>query len=242
MFPGHHLLRTVVVAGLATAVGLVLAPAASSLPAPDRAADRAIAVLVSRPASAASAALPQDFSRRFGYSPDVTDGLLGDPAGGCSSPVPLPVEFTAACRKHDLGYDLLRYAGRSGHALPREARRAVDERLGIELESSCSTRRHRVGHATCLAWADIAHGFVRVNSLRQGDAVPEPESPLTVAPAVAAGVACLGGAGLLLGSRRSRGSHRSGGSHRSRQERRSQSARPSRRSPRATLAIEGGAR
>ena len=210
MFPRHQVLRFVVVSGLATAVGLLLAPAASSLPAPGPSADasaaRAVTALVSHPAALASAALPQDFSRRFGYEPAVTDGLLGDPSGDCSSPVPLPVEFTAACRQHDLGYDLLRYAGRSGHALPRGARRAVDERLGTELASACDTREGPLGRASCLAWADIAHAFVRANSIRQGEAVPGSESPLTVAPAVAAGVAGLGAVGLVVGARRSRAS------------------------------------
>lgn len=196
-------LRIVVVGGLATAAGLLLPPTASSLQAPDPAAQRAVHALVSGPTSAASAALPQDFARRFGYAPAVTGGLLGDPSGDCSSPVPLPPEFTPACRQHDLGYDLLRYAGRSGHPLPPAARRAVDDRLGTELTSECAARKDPVGLASCRAWAVTAHGFVRLNSLRQGDAVPEAESPLTVAPAVAAGVALVGGVGLAVGRRAS---------------------------------------
>ncbi|MFW5472717.1 hypothetical protein ACOCJ5_05355 [Knoellia sp. CPCC 206450] len=194
-------LRVVVVSGLATAVGLLVAPAASSLSTPDPAAARGLAALVTQPPRLASAALPADFPRRFGYEPAVTDGLLGDPSGDCSSPVPLPPEFTAACRQHDLGYDLLRYAGRSGHALPPVARRAVDDRLRTELAASCSVRQDAVGLATCRAWAEIAHGFVRLNSVRQGDVAPEAESPLTVAPAVAAGVALAGGVGLATGRR-----------------------------------------
>ncbi|WP_404380140.1 hypothetical protein LL946_09830 [Knoellia locipacati] len=204
MFPGHQLLRIVVVSGLATAVGLTLAPSASLLPTPDPHAGHAVTALVSRPPLVASTALPQDFSRRFGYTPSVTDGLLGDPSGGCSSPVPLPVEFTAACRQHDLGYDLLRYAGRSGRTLPPDARRAIDAQLGVALEASCAERERPVGRAICLAWADVAHGFVRINSVRQGDAVPERESALTLAPGAAAGVAALGAVGLGLGARRAR--------------------------------------
>jgi len=194
-------LRVVVVTGLTTAVGLLVAPAASSLSTPDPVAAQGLTALVSQPPRVASAALPADFARRFGYDPAVTDGLLGDPSGDCSSPVPLPPEFTAACRQHDLGYDLLRYAGRSGHALTPGARRAVDERLGTELAASCSGRADAVGLASCRAWAVVARGFVRVNSMRQGDGVPEAESPLTVAPAVAAGVALVGGVGLARGAR-----------------------------------------
>lgn len=204
MFPRHHALRVVVLSGLATAAGLTLAPSASSQPAPDPSVERAVAALVTRPAEAASAALPQDFSRRLGYEPSVTGGLLGNPSGGCSSPVPLPVEFTAACRQHDLGYDLLRYAGRSGRTLPPDARRSVDERLGIELEASCGGRDEPVGRASCLVWADVAEGFVRVNSARQDHTVPESESARSVAPGVALGVAGIGGAALAVPALRRR--------------------------------------
>lgn len=202
MFTRHHALRVVILSGLATAVGLTLAPSASSQPTPDQPAEQAIAALVMDSPENANAALPPDFSRRFGYDPAITDGLLGDPSGDCSSPVPLPVEFTAACRQHDLGYDLLRYAGRSGRTLPPDARKSVDERLGIELEASCATRGEPVGRASCLAWADIAEGFVRINSARQDHTVPESESARSVAPGVALGVAGLGGAALALSTRR----------------------------------------
>lgn len=198
MFTRHHALRVVVVTGLATAAGLLLAPTASSLPAPDRSAEQAITTLVSQPSAAANAALPQDFSRRFGYQPTVTRGLLGDPSGSCSSPVPLPEEFTAACRQHDLGYDLLRYAGRSGRDLPPDARRSVDNRLGIEFEESCSTREESLSRAICLAWADIAEGFVRINSARQGYAVPESETAMSIAPGISLGVAAAGGVVLAV--------------------------------------------
>ncbi|KGN38041.1 hypothetical protein N803_09685 [Knoellia subterranea KCTC 19937] len=146
--------------------------------------------------------MPQDFSRRFGYQPTTTDGLLGDPTGDCSSPVPLPGEFVAACRQHDLGYDLLRYAGRSGRALPPEARRAVDDRLAIELPRSCSTRPGGLSRAHCLAWAEIAEGFVRINSARQGYDVPESETALSIAPAVGVGVAALAFGASRLTDRR----------------------------------------
>lgn len=204
MFTKQQGVRVVALSGLATAVGLTFAPSASSLTTPDASAEKAIEALVIRSPLEANAALPQDFSRRFGYEPAVTGGLLGDPSGDCSSPVPLPAEFGAACRQHDLGYDLLRYAGRSGRDLPPDARRAVDHHFGIQLEASCRTREEPVGLATCLAWADIAEGFVRINSARQDYAVPESESAESVAPGVALGLAGVGGAVLAVGRRRQR--------------------------------------
>lgn len=204
MFTRHHALRAVVVTGLATAAGLLLAPTALSVPVPDRAAERALTLLVREPAVAANAAVPRDFSRRFGYQPTVSDGLLGDPSGDCSSPVPLPREFLAACRQHDLGYDLLRYAGRSGRDLAPDARRSVDHQLGVEMTKSCSSRDESLTRASCLAWADIAEGFVRINSARQDDAVPEPETPRSIAPGIGLGVAAIGGTALLVPALRRR--------------------------------------
>lgn len=204
MFTRHHALRVVVLTGLATAVGLLLAPTASSLPTPDRSAEHALTALTLQSADAANSALPQDFQARFGYAPTITRELLGDPTGGCSSPVPLPSEFTAACRQHDLGYDLLRYAGRSGRDLPPDARRSVDTQLGIAFEESCSTREESLSRATCLAWADIAEGFVRINSARQGYAVPESETAMSIAPGISLGVAAAGGVVLAVPSLRRR--------------------------------------
>lgn len=204
MFTKQQAVRVVAISGLATAAGLTFAPSASSLTTPDSSAERAIEALVVESPTVANAALPQDFSLRFGYEPAVTDGLLGDPSGDCSSPVPLPAEFTAACRQHDLGYDLLRYAGRSGHELPPDARKVVDRQLGVALEASCEVREHALSREYCSAWADIAEGFVRLNSVRQDYSVPESESPESVAPAVALGVGGLGGAAaLFLRQRRS---------------------------------------
>lgn len=198
MFTRHPALRVVVVTGLATTAGLLLAPTASPRPAPHRSAEHALATLVTQPPAAANTALPPDFKARFGYRPAVTDGLLGNPTGECSSPVPLPSEFTAACRQHDLGYDLLRYAGRSGRDLPPDARRAVDARLGIEFEKSCSTREESLRRASCLAWADIAEGFVRINSARQNYTVPESETAMSIAPGISLGVAAAGGVVLAV--------------------------------------------
>lgn len=226
MFTRQHALRVVVLTGLATAAGLLLAPAASSVPAPDRSAENALNVLVSETSDAANVAVPSDFAHRFGYQPTVTDGLLGDPSGECSSPVPLPAEFTPACRQHDLGYDLLRYAGRSGRDLPPAARRSVDTRLGIELQRSCATREGSLGRATCVAWAHIAEGFVRINSARQGYAAPESETAMSIAPGVGLGVAGLGALGLTANKR---------GSIRTR--RRRIHAAPTRRLPRASTAL-----
>ncbi|MGL4178342.1 MAG: alpha/beta-hydrolase family protein [Dermatophilaceae bacterium] len=215
MVPSHRMLRraarTAVVVGALTAAGFAVAPvAASATTSPTTVRGRAIeaqlavnALVRGGPADARSA-LPPRFSDHFGYHPATTNGLLGDPGGECSSPVSLPEEFLAACRQHDLAYDLLRDAARAGAALPPTARQAADERLGIELEASCEGRRGAHDRSTCLVWADVVEGFVRANSVRQGDGVPGGETPASIAPAAGLGVAGLGALALVVSSSRSR--------------------------------------
>ncbi|MGL4744543.1 MAG: hypothetical protein ACRCZD_06370 [Phycicoccus sp.] len=195
--------RTAVLTGVLAGSGLALAPLTSLTTVSPAAAEGsgnearlAVDALVGSEADVASTAVPHSFPLRFGYRPATTDGLLGDPSGECSSPVPLPAEFTPACRQHDLGYDLLRHAGRSGATLPPTARRAVDRRLGVELEESCEVRDAAVERVTCLVWADVAEVFVRANSVRQGDGVPAGETPLSVAAAVGLALATVCAAGL----------------------------------------------
>ena len=70
---------------------------------------------VSAPAAAAATPLSTgDFATVMGYRPIAENGIRVKPTGSCSSPVPLPTEFTDPCRAHDLGYDELRYAARIG--------------------------------------------------------------------------------------------------------------------------------
>lgn len=140
--------------------------------------------------------LPADFATVMGYVP--VGGATGPlrPDGGCSSPFGgTRYGFDAACRQHDLGYDLLRYARLTGHPLGGWARRAVDDRFTATMLARCDGPGCR---ATAVAYT----AAIRFNSWRQGYGTPLVESPSQVAaPAVAgAGVALL--LGLLPVPRR----------------------------------------
>ena len=123
----------------------------------------------------AAPVIPTDFEFVIGYRPTVVDGFLANPDGGCSSPVTLPAEFDSACKAHDLGYDVLRYADRSGEPLGPWARQAIDAHLGTRMHHACGSRTDAVARAGCLTMADIAIGFVDANSWRQGYVTPGPE-------------------------------------------------------------------
>ncbi|MEL4176340.1 phospholipase [Corynebacterium bovis] len=81
--------------------------------------------------------LTPDLVRDLGYEPTVVDGHPENPGGGCSSPVPLPARFEPACRTHDLGYDLLRVAGRRGEPVPPAIRRGLDRQLADRMHAAC---------------------------------------------------------------------------------------------------------
>ncbi|MBF6285535.1 hypothetical protein [Nocardia cyriacigeorgica] len=168
------------------AATVMLAPAthaASLAPAPqDVSATAAVAELTSGDAGSA-AAIPTDFAQVMGYRPAVVDGLLVNPHGDCSSPVPLPAEFDTACKAHDLGYDLLRYADRQGAPLGPWARQAIDRTLGERMGSACDTRAEAFTRGRCHAMAAIADTVVDLNSRRQGYGVPVAESFLGAAAA-----------------------------------------------------------
>ncbi|BDT88415.1 hypothetical protein [Nocardia cyriacigeorgica] len=167
------------------AATVMLAPAtqaASLAPVPqDVSATAAVTALTS--GDAGSAALPADFAEVMGYRPAVVDGLLVNPHGDCSSPVPLPAEFDTACKAHDLGYDLLRYADRQGAPLGPWARQAIDRTLGERMGAACDTRAEAFARGRCHAMAAIADTVVDLNSRRQGYGVPVAESFLGAAAA-----------------------------------------------------------
>ena len=104
----------------------------------------------------------------LGYEPGTENGLATDPAGECSSPIPLPKSFTPACRVHDLGYDLLRVADRNGEYIPLEARRELDRQLAQQMSQSCTSQG-------CRLMAGAAQVAVGLNSLRQGYGAPVEE-------------------------------------------------------------------
>ncbi|MEV6427415.1 hypothetical protein [Nocardia sp. NPDC051463] len=161
------------------AATVVLAPATHAAvtgpPVENVVVGAAVSVLSAGDADAVSA-IPDDFAARFGYRPSLVDGLLANPRGECSSPVTLPAEFDTACKAHDLGYDLLRYADQRGEPLGPWARQALDSTLGLHMHEACDTRTDPFSRARCQAMATIASTFVDINSRRQGYGAPVAES------------------------------------------------------------------
>ncbi|NNM45695.1 hypothetical protein [Knoellia koreensis] len=162
----------------------------------------AVDALVHEPGERAEVTIPRGFGRAMGYAPRLQQGLLVDPTGECSGPLPLPASFDAVCRRHDLGYDLLRYADESGQPLPTSARRAIDDQFDAGLHAACTS-----GDWSCVALADTASAAVRVNSWRQHWAAPWHETPASIVQA-ASGItvllSALGLAGVGLGRLRPR--------------------------------------
>ncbi|MGW5384540.1 hypothetical protein [Nocardia sp. NPDC003963] len=162
----------------------------------------------------AAAAIPRDFEAYLGYEPVVRQGVLVAPGGDCSSPVELPPEFDTACMAHDLGYDLLRYADRTGAPLGPWARQALDRTLSTRMHQACETHTEPVVRTRCETMAEIAATAVDLNSRRQRYGVPVVETFGQVAAhaatehptrpwllrAVALGLAAL--AALVFGIRR----------------------------------------
>lgn len=145
--------------------------------------------------------LPDDFATTMGYRPTLVASTMVDPDGSCSTPVALPIEFDTACKAHDLGYDVLRYAQRVGTPLGSWARKGLDAQLHTRMHDSCDDRTEATARNSCYAMADIAAGFVDANSWRQGYRSPEPEH---LAPFLAVGVvgAGIGVSALAVGRRR----------------------------------------
>ncbi|MFB8274211.1 hypothetical protein [Nocardia colli] len=171
---------------MAATVFLAPAPhaAAASAPAPVESAVAGAAVTELTSGGPGSlAAIPDDFAAQFGYRPSTLDGLVVNPQGDCSSPVTLPVEFETACKAHDLGYDLLRYAEQRGEPLGPWARQALDSTLDRHMHESCDSRVDPFSRARCNAMAAIASTFVDLNSRRQGYGAPVVESGFGVAEA-----------------------------------------------------------
>ncbi|MBS9371474.1 hypothetical protein [Rhodococcus sp. B50] len=183
---------SVVFLATATYAAVPGALASSAVPATDdTAAAATITALVADDAAGALSSLPDDFARVMGYAPTVEkrpDGTiaLADPEGDCSTPIPLPAAFESACRVHDLGYDLLRYARLTGGEPGTDARLALDALFARHLDTAC---RVEPGIAACTHIAGISSAAVEFNSWRQGHRTPVPESPWV--PAVAAGSALL---------------------------------------------------
>lgn len=130
----------------------------------------------SLPVTRQLASIPAQFAEVQGYRPVEIAGYPVDPEGSCTSPVSLPASFDAPCQAHDLGYDLLRYAAASGHALGPWAREALDAAFAHRLADACDNESGSA-RGVCEAAATVAVGAVRFNSWRQDFGVPVPESP-----------------------------------------------------------------
>jgi hypothetical protein len=157
-------------AGFAAVVSLLSAPAADAAgPAPRPAAAAAVRALTT---PGTVAAIPADFRAVAGYTPARVDGMLVAPHGSCSSPVPLPAEFDTACKAHDLGYDLLRYADRTGAPLGPWARQELDRALAERMHTACVQRPQPLPRARCGVLAEAAEIAVDLNSMRQDYGVP----------------------------------------------------------------------
>ncbi|MFD3703866.1 hypothetical protein ACFWUP_12010 [Nocardia sp. NPDC058658] len=180
--PAQHRRRSGVAlctAGLAMAAAVVMSAPGAMGTTPSGtenvAAAEAVRALVDDSPDATSL-IPRDFGFKFGYDPAPQDGLLVNPNGGCSSPVTLPAEFESACKAHDLGYDVLRYAERVDEPLGAWARRSVDAALNRRIHASCELRDDEFSRARCSVMADIAFTAVDVNSRRQEYAAPVVEN------------------------------------------------------------------
>lgn len=182
--PSSFLVRTALFLLLALLIsGLAHAMAQPAHEELDEAAEMAKSLAVGR---ASPEDVPTDFATVMGYEPAVLSGTLVKPDGGCSTPGGLgPERFTTACRVHDLGYDVLRYAERDGSRLAAAVRFELDRRLFADLLESCDTGSCRV---TAMAY----FGAVSANSARQGYKAPHAEPALPWASLVV-GVLGLGG-------------------------------------------------
>ena len=204
---------SVALAALWLALAAVTAPDPAT--SPDHASAEAVTALVEGSPREASDAIPGTFTEVLGYTPAVEDGALVNPTGDCSSPVPLPTEFETVCRSHDLGYDLIRHADLVGGTLSPSARKAVDEGFTREAHAACATRDSTLSRTRCHAWADIATGAIRLNSWRQHDMVPDPESAASLATGTVGVLALGSGTGTLAlaaaAARRRLGALRSAG-------------------------------
>ncbi|MDJ0391995.1 hypothetical protein QMK17_01445 [Rhodococcus sp. G-MC3] len=182
-----------VVIGAALGIGATVGIPAADAEAPTSirtAATVAIDALTSSSAEDARTSIPAGFAGAF-YSPTIENGLLVNPDGGCSSPIPLPHEFDTACKAHDLGYDLLRFGSAAGAPSTREARKALDTQLAERTHDTCTSRSGIGSRTLCYTLSTVASDAVEFNSWRQRFAAPSPEPMLPYLIASGLGVGAL---------------------------------------------------
>ncbi|WP_344056383.1 phospholipase A2, partial [Prauserella halophila] len=200
---GRALLLLVVVVGFGFLASRSAPPPEQGPPQGDvaLAQQAAHSLLDPRTAGRAHGLLPADFGAVTGVAAGeetVRDGTVRSVHidGGCSAPWGddgTRWDFGPACRAHDLGYDLLRYADAKGHPLDPGLRDALDQRLADDMHATCEANPRDSGQA-CHAVASLYTAGMDVNSWHQrwGPPTGEPLGPLL------AGVAAIG---LLLAFR-----------------------------------------
>jgi hypothetical protein len=171
---------------LAAALGAVLSTVLIVAPAPaaESTGDPTAAATVAALTRTGHADVPTGFADVMGYQPvtaRLADGELRsiNPDGSCSVPGKgRPFAFDIACKAHDFGYDLLRYAERRGEPLGEEARAAIDARLVADLRSQCDSTTTGSEYAACAATVDVFAAGVGFNSWRQMSGPPVDTSGL----------------------------------------------------------------
>ncbi|OZD09158.1 hypothetical protein CH275_02670 [Rhodococcus sp. 06-235-1A] len=179
----RNISRALICIAAATVAVTATTGAASRPPTTDTTSPVALAVhaLVTESAEVATLTIPDDFSTVMGYRPRVQDAMAENPTGGCSSPVPLPSEFDSACKAHDLGYDLIRYAAATGKAVDPGWRRSIDAQLESRMHAACVDRTSDGPRRMCDAAASVAATAVDINSWRQSFGAPVAEPALPIA-------------------------------------------------------------
>lgn len=187
----RNISRTLIPVAAAIVAVTATTGAASTPPATDTTSPTGAAVhaLVTEPPNAAALSIPRDFASVMGYRPRVRDAMVENPWGDCSSPVPLPSEFDSACKAHDLGYDLIRYAAATDQPVDPQWRRAIDAQLETRMHTACVDRTDTGPRQACEASASVAAMAVDINSWRQSFGTPVSEPALPWA---------LGGASITL--------------------------------------------
>lgn len=186
--------------GLGASLGL---PTAAASDAHTSAVSVAIDALTANDAVLAAGRVPTGFRTMF-YEPAVENGVLVNPTGECSSPIPLPREFDTACKAHDLGYDLIRYGAATGDPAATRLREDLDASLRTSLHDSCRVRDGIGSRSVCYLMSDVASAAVEFNSWRQGygNPGPEPALPFLLAGTlVAAGAAAASTAAAVVARR-----------------------------------------
>ncbi|MDI6628239.1 MAG: hypothetical protein QME72_11025 [Rhodococcus sp. (in: high G+C Gram-positive bacteria)] len=175
------------IAAVTATTGAASTPPVAHSPSPVAVSVQA---LVTESADAAALTIPDDFGSVMGYRPRVQDDMVENPRGDCSSPIPLPSEFDSACKAHDLGYDLIRYAAATGTTVDPQWRRSIDAQLERRMHAACADRTDDGPRQVCDGAASVAATAVDVNSWRQSFGAPVAEPALPFA-SVGGGIALI---------------------------------------------------